>query len=141
MSERCRWRRPGRRGDPGLGRLNRDAVTATIVVEMLAQGVLFNSRGAYGLPVSRSMVRRAFRALLGAGVITRTRARTKFILTDEFFEAMRQEITKGMPRGTYVHYPDLSVFDVCGIGDWSAEELEAYVEKLRQRWVLRTGVL
>jgi hypothetical protein len=112
-----------------------------IVIEMLAQGVLFNSRSAYGLPVSKSMITRALKALLGAGVVTRTRARTKFILTDEFLEAVSKEITHDMPRGTYVHYPDLSVFDLCGIGRWSAEELEAYVAKLRQRWVLRTGVL
>jgi len=112
-----------------------------IVMEMLTQGVLFDSRSLYRLPVNPSKVTRAMKALMKAGVVARSRARTKFILTDEFLEAMREEITREMPRGTFVHYPDLSVFDVCGVGSWSGEELEAYVNRLRQRWVLRKGVL
>lgn len=124
-----------------MQRLNRDAVTAVIVLEMLTQGVLFDSRNIRGLPVNKNMVTRALDALLRAGVVTRTRARAKYLLTDEFLEALRQEITRDMPRGTFIHYPDLSVFDVSGIGSWSAEELEAYVARLRQRWVLRKGVL
>lgn len=124
-----------------LQRLNRDAVTAIMAVEMLVQGVLFDSRGIYGLPVNKKMVTRALRALIGAGVVSKSRTRTKYILTDEFLEAIRQAITKGMPTGAFVHYPDLSVFDMCGIGDWTTEELETYMAKLRQRWILRTGVL
>lgn len=119
-----------------MQRLNRDAVTALMVVEMLVQGVLFDSRSAYGLPVNKKMVTRALRALIGAGVVSKSRTRTKYILTDEFLETIRQAITKGMPRGTFVHYPDLSVFDMCGIGEWTAEELETYVAKIRQRWML-----
>lgn len=123
-----------------MRRLNRDAVTAFIVIEMLTRGVFFDSRSAYSLPVSKSLVRRAFRALRAAEVVTRTRARKKYILTDQFLEALRQEITRGMPRGAFVRYPDLSVFDVSGVESWSAEELEAYVARLRQRWMLRKGV-
>ena len=125
----------------GLQRLNRDAVTAFIVIEMLAQGVVFDSRSIRRLPVDQSMVKRAFRGLTRAGAITKSRARRKYLLSDEFLEALHTEVTKGMPRGTFIHYPDLSVFDVCGVGDWTAEELETYVARLRKRWRLRKGSL
>ena len=46
-----------------MRKLNRDAVTAFIVADMLTRGVFFDSRSAYSLPVSKSLVRRAFRAL------------------------------------------------------------------------------
>jgi hypothetical protein len=108
-------------------------------MEMLTQGVYFDSRSIRGLPVRQRTIDRALRALIRSGVVAKSKARTKYLLTDEFLDALRQETTRGMPRGTFIHYPDLSVFDVCGIGEWSGEELEAYVERLRQRWVLRKG--
>ena len=120
---------------------NRDTLKAVIVVDMLTQGVLFDSRSVRALPVHRDMVTRALKALIAAGVVTKSRARNKYLLTDGFLEALREEITREMPRGTFVHYPDLSVFDVCGIGSWSAEELETYIARVRQRWMLRQGVL
>lgn len=123
-----------------MRKLNREAVTAFIVVDMLTRGVFFDSRSAYSLPVSKSQVTRAFKALQAAEVVTRTRARKKYILTDQFLETLRQEITRDMPRGAFIRYPDLSVFDVSGVGSWSGEELEAYVTRLRQRWMLRKGV-
>ena len=61
----------------GLQRLNRDAVTAFIVIEMLAQGVVFDSRSIRKLPVDQSMVERAFRGLTRAGAITKSRARAE----------------------------------------------------------------
>lgn len=111
-----------------------------IVIEMLTQGVYFDSTNAYRIPASKGIVWRAMKALESAGVVQRSRARKKYLLTDEFLEYMRQEITKRMPRGTFLHHPDLTVFEVCGIGDWSAEELNAYVKRLTDRWMLRKGV-
>ena len=111
-----------------------------IVIEMLTQGVYFDSTSAYRIPADKSLFWRAIRALESAGVVTRSRARKKYLLTDDFLEYMRQEITKRMPRGTFLHHPDLSVFEICGIGDWSAEELNAYVRRLTDRWMLRKGV-
>ena len=123
-----------------MKRLNRDAVTAMIVIQMLAEGVYFDSASAYRIPAGKGIVWRTMKALESAGVVARSRARKKFLLTDEFLEYMRQEITKRMPRGTFVHHPDLTVFEMCGLGDWSAEELNAYIKRLTDRWMLRKGV-
>ena len=122
-----------------MRKLNRDAVTAMIVIEMLTEGVYFDSRRIRGLPVRKGMIYRALKGLIAAGVVERTRARTKYLLTDAFLYDVRQEVTKVMPRGTFVHHPDLSVFEICGLGDWTADELNAYVTKLTQRWMHRNG--
>jgi hypothetical protein len=114
-------------------------VAAIIALEMLAQGVYFDAQSVYGLPVSKRLVTRTIRALLDAGVIGKSTTRAKYLFTDAFLEAMGREITEGMPRGNFVHYPDLSIFDVCGIGSWTEEELQVYVRRLREQWVLRTA--
>jgi len=71
-------------------------------------------------------------------VIRKSTARAKYLFTEAFLEAAEREITGGMPRGIFVHYPDLSIFDVCGIGNWTEEELQIYVRRLREHWVRRT---
>jgi hypothetical protein len=110
-----------------------------IVTEMLLQGVYFDSRTIRTLPATKNMIHRALRALIAAGVVTKSRARKKYLLTDEFLDWARREITRQMPRGTFIHHPDLSVFEVCGIGDWTPEELKTFMDKLEQRWILRKG--
>jgi DNA-binding MarR family transcriptional regulator len=122
-----------------MKRLNRDAVTAMIVIEMLTEGVYFDIRAIRKLRVSKDLVTRALKALIASGVVTRSRARNKYLLTDEFLDALRQEIARRMPRGSFIHHPDLATFEVCGISDWSADELKAYVDRLTQRWMLRKG--
>ena len=114
-------------------------MVAVIALEMLTQGVYFDSQSVYGLPVNKRLVTKTLRALLDAGVVRKSRARGKYLFTDPFLEATEREITGGMPRGIFVHYPDLSVFDVCGIGSWTEEELQVYVRRLREHWVLRTA--
>ena len=115
----------------------REALAATIVTEMLMEGVYFESRNIWGLPLSKNPIQRTFRHLLDSRVIRRSKARGKYLLTDEFLEATKKDITKGMPRGNFVHFPDLGVFDICGIGSWTDEEFEVYVKRLKERWLLR----
>ncbi|MDG7006633.1 MAG: hypothetical protein JRN06_00145 [Nitrososphaerota archaeon] len=122
-----------------MKRLNRDAVTAMIVIEMLTEGVYFDIHAIRKLPVSKDLVTRTLKALIAAGVVTRSRARSKYLLTDEFLDALRQEIAGRMPRGSFIHHPDLAIFEVCGISDWSADEIKEYVDRLNQRWILRKG--
>lgn len=128
-----------RRGEFGLPKLRREALATMIALEMLTQGVHFDAHGVRGLPFARNFVTRTFRALIDSGVITRSTRRGKYLLTGGFLDAMKKEITRGMPRGIFVHYPDLAVFDISGIESWTEEELEVYVKELEKRWLLRTG--
>jgi hypothetical protein len=122
-----------------VARAKREALAATVAVEMLAQGVYFDSRSVYGLPVNRRLVSKTLRALIDAGIIKKSTSRGKYLFTDAFLGEIGREVTGNMPRGIFVHYPDLSIFDICGIGNWTEEELQVYVKRLRERWVLRTA--
>ena len=104
---------------------------------MLVQGIYFESESIWGLPLNRDLVRKTFRALIGSNVIRKLGMRGKYQLTDEFLDSMREDITRRMPRGMFIRYPDLAVFDICGIGTWTEEEVEVYVRRLKERWLLR----
>ncbi|MDV3294177.1 MAG: hypothetical protein LYZ70_07890 [Nitrososphaerales archaeon] len=119
-------------------RSKREAITAVIALQMLIQGGYFDSHGLSGLPFNRTLTTRALRALVGSGVIARSAPKRKYLFTDEFMGMMKQEVTRGMSRGIFVHYPDFGAFDVSGMEDWTEDELEVYVQKLREHWLMRT---
>ena len=115
----------------------RETLAAVIVLELLVKGVHFDSKSIWGMPFGHTSIGRTFQGLLEAGIISKSRVKGKYRLTDEFRESMRAEITKDMPREIFIHYPDLAVFDISGIGDWTKEELDWYIERLRERWQIR----
>jgi hypothetical protein len=106
-----------------------------IVAEMLLKGALFDSKSIWRLPMDQNRVGRTFRALIDSGVIRKSPIRGKYSLSGGFLDSMKQDITRGMPREVFLHYPDLTVFDVCGIGIWTEEELDRYIKRLRERWL------
>jgi len=108
-----------------------------IVLEMLLKGVLFDSQSIWELPFSHNRIGRTFRALIDAGVIRKSPVRGKYRLTSDFLDAMKHDITGRMPRGVFLHFPDLTVFDISGVASWTEEELERYVKRLRERWLFR----
>jgi hypothetical protein len=111
----------------------REALTSMVVVEMLMEGVDFDSRGFWELPAGRARVGKVLRALVDSGVIMNSgvRGKGKYRFTEGFMNAVSQDIVQGMPRGTFLHYPAFRVFDVCGIGRWTEAELEVYLGRLR----------
>ena len=115
-------------------KVSREALAAMIAVEMLTEGVYFESGSVWGLPLSGSRVARTFRALADAGVVRRSSVKGKYNFTQGFLEGMRREITRKMPRGSLVHFPDLAVFEVSGIADWTEAELDVYSRRLREHW-------
>jgi hypothetical protein len=121
----------------GLPKRERETLVAMIVAEMMTQGLHFDSHNIYALPFNSKSVKKAFRTLIDSGVARRLSVRGKYQFTDEFLAALKEDITREMPRGLFVHYPDFDVFDVCGIGSWTEDEFESYVKRLKERWLLR----
>ncbi len=109
-----------------------------IAIEMLTQGVYFDSQSLRGT-FQRMLITRVLRALIDSRVITKSMPRRKYLFTKEFLGIMKEEITRGMPRRIFVHYPDFAVFNVSGIEGWTDEEFETYVKRLRKHWLARSG--
>lgn len=120
-----------------LPKSTRERVTAMIAIEMLVQGVFFDSRSLRGPSFNERQVTRVLDALIDSQVITRSMPRMKYVLTDEFLDTVKREVTRLMPRRLFIHYPDFEVFDVSGIESWSQEELELYMKELKKRWLAR----
>jgi hypothetical protein len=116
----------------------REAVAAILVVEMLIQGVFFDTRRLRRLPFNKRLVERVLRALVDSRVVVKSRLRRKYILTDEFLNLAKGEVVRTMPRQLFIHCPDAAVFDISGIEDWTEEELEIYLRELRKHWREKT---
>lgn len=110
---------------------------AAAVVGILTQGVFFDPQMLRDLGFHRSMVRRVLLSLVRTGVIKRIND-NKFLMTKEFKEMMKRRITLNMPRDTFLSFPDCTVFDICGIESWNDDEMDGYVERLRE---YRTSLL
>jgi excisionase family DNA binding protein len=113
-----------------------------VVVEMLVQGIHFDSQRIWRMPMGRNHVWRAFRALINSGVIEKlATVRGRYRFTEGFLEAVKRDITRGMPRGIFLHYPDLSLFDIAGMELWTEDEFEIYAKRQRAHWMLLVGQL
>jgi len=120
-----------------LPKTSREAVTALIVIELLLKGVHFDSADIWAMPFAHNRVTRTFRGLIDAGVLSKSSVRGKYRFSDSFLAYLTSETTRGMPRDLFLHFPDLMVFDVSGVGEWTEEELDRYVARLRARWKTR----
>jgi excisionase family DNA binding protein len=114
----------------------KDSLVAMVVAEMLVQGIHFDSQSMWKMPIDRNQVWRAFRALINSGVIEKlVTIKGRYRFTQGFLEALKQDITKEMPRGVFLHYPDLGIFDISGMEYWTEDEFERYVKRQRKYWV------
>ncbi len=120
-----------------LPKSTRERLAAAIAIEMLVQGVFFDSRSLRGPSFNERQVTRVLDALIDSRVITRSMPRMKYVLTDEFLDTVKSEVTRLMPRRLFIHYPDFEVFDISGIESWSQEEFELYMKELKKHWLAR----
>jgi hypothetical protein len=116
----------------------REELAVLVGLEVLAEGVAFDSHDLRKLPFQPAHVTRVLRALVDSGVLTRTGA-GKYLFRDEFMALVRDEILAKTPRSGILQFPSLTIFDVCGLEGWSERELEQFVRRLRDHWVELTG--
>jgi len=104
---------------------------AIIAVELLTMGIFFEVRDLRKLPFRPAHVTRVLRALQNSGVVEKMNTRI-YIFTDDFLSLAREEIFKRMPRSGLRQFPVMTVFDVCGLGEWDDYEFEAFIRALRR---------
>jgi hypothetical protein len=121
-----------------MPKMRREALAAVIVMELLLKGVHFDSASVRRMPLGQTSITRTLHGLIEAGIISKSPIKGKYRLTDEFVDSLKSETTEGMPRGIFIHFPDLRIFDISGIEEWTEEELDRYMRRLKARWTIRT---
>jgi len=111
----------------------REQLAVLIALEVLTEGVFFDTHDLRKLPFSAAQVTRVLAALQKSNVLTRVNSR-KYLFTEEFLEILKGEIGHKVPRSGIAQFPDVSIFDICAIDDWSEEELHQYLKTLRGHW-------
>jgi hypothetical protein len=112
----------------------REELAVIVGLEVLAEGVAFDSHDLRKLPFRPAHVTRVLRALVNAGVLTRA-SPGKYFFTDEFQALMKGEILAKLPRSGILQFPPMAVFDICGLETWSERELDQFVGRLKEHWL------
>ena len=111
----------------------REQLAVLIALEVLTEGVFFDTHDLRKLPFSAAQVTRVLAALQKSNVLTRVNSR-KYLFTEEFLALLREELRRKAPRGGIAQFPDMGIFDICGMADWSEEEVEQFAKGLRKHW-------
>ncbi len=112
----------------------REELAVLIGLEVLTEGVSFDSHDLRKLPFRPAHVTRVLRALLNSGVLERINA-GKYLFTDEFQGLVKNEILSTTPRSGILQFPTMTVFDICGVDRWSERELEQFFKRLKEHWL------
>lgn len=105
---------------------------AIIAVELLTMGIYFKVHNLRKLPFRPAHVTRVLRALQDSGVISKFDHQI-YKFTDDFLALAKDEIFKRMPRSGILQFPVMTVFDVCGLGEWDDYDFESFIRTLRRR--------
>jgi len=112
----------------------REELAVLIGLEVLAEGIVFDSHDLRKLPFRPSHITRVLKALLDSGVLARINAR-KYMFTDEFQELLKEEILEKTPRSGILQFPTMTIFDVCGLDHWGEHEFDRFVKRLKEHWL------
>jgi hypothetical protein len=111
----------------------REELSVLIGMEVLAEGVAFDSHDLRKLPFRPSHVTRVVNSLMNSRVLTRVGAR-KYLLTEEFQSLLKGEILAKTPRSGIIQFPAMTVFDICGIEQWNEQEVDRFARMLKEHW-------
>jgi hypothetical protein len=121
----------------------REELSALIGVEVLLEGVAFDSHDLRRLPFSSALITRVLRSLQQSGVLHRVNT-GKYLFTDRFSGSMKERILGKTPRSELMQFPTMKVFDMCGIECWTERDLEHFTQRLKQYWsslVVKGGMI
>jgi hypothetical protein len=111
----------------------RERLSVLIGLEVLTQGIAFDTQGLRKHGFSHNLVTKVLASLRQSGVLERVNPR-KYLFADAFSEVLREDVLGKMPRSGLMRFPTMTVFDMCGIESWTEHDLEEFVKRLRQHW-------
>jgi hypothetical protein len=111
----------------------REKLSALIGLEVLLEGIAFDTHDLRRLPFNSTLITRVLRSLQQSGVIRRVNT-GKYLFTDSFSGAMKERILGKTSRSELMQFPTMTVFDMCGIECWTERDLEHFTERLKQHW-------
>jgi hypothetical protein len=111
----------------------REELSALIGLEVLLEGIAFDTHDLRRLPISPALITKVLRSLQQSGVLQRVNT-GKYLFTGSFSGAMKERVLGKTPRSELMQFPAMTVFDMCGIECWTERDLEHFTQRLRQYW-------
>jgi len=111
----------------------REELSLLIGLEVLIEGIAFDSHDLRKLPYRPAFVTKVLKTLREEGVLERVNTR-KYLLREEFVKTVKEEIMAKVPRNQLMQFPVTTIFDMCGVESWSEQELEGFVTRFREHW-------
>lgn len=108
----------------------REQLTAFLTLEILIEGLSSEVRNLRKPPFSPALVTRVIRALQDAKVIDKM-SYGKYVFNDDFLRSVSMDVFPRMRRSGLVCYPVMTVFDICRMGEWSDQEFELFLHRLK----------
>lgn len=114
----------------------REKLSVLIGLEVLTQGIAFDTHDLKKHRFSSTLVTKVLRSLRQAGVLERVNLR-KYLLAGPFSRILKEDVLAKTPRSGLMQFPTMTVFDICGIETWTERDLENFTKMLRQHWAER----
>ena len=111
----------------------REELSALIGLEVLLEGIAFDTHDLRRLKFSSALITKVLRSLQQSGVLQRVNT-GKYLFADNFSGAMKDRILRKTPRNELMQFPSMTVFDMCGIECWTERDLEYFTRRLKQHW-------
>ena len=111
----------------------REELSVLIGLEVLTQGIAFDTQGLKKHGFSHNLVTKVLMSLRQSGVLQRVNPR-KYLFADAFSGVLREDVLGKTPRSGLMQFPTMTVFDMCGIESWTEPDLEDFMKRLREHW-------
>jgi hypothetical protein len=111
----------------------REELSVLIGLEVLIEGIAFDSHDLRKLPYRPAFVTKVLKSLRQEGILERVNTR-KYLFRDEFVNAVKEEIMAKVPRNGLMQFPTTTVFDMCGVESWTEREMEGFLIRFREHW-------
>ena len=112
----------------------RARLSVLIGLEVLIEGIAFDSHDLRKLPYCPAFVTKVLKSLTQEGVLERVNT-GKYLFRDGFVNSVKEEIAKKAPMNGLMQFPTTTAFDMWGVEGWTEQEVEGFLTRFREYWV------